>query len=159
MILYSKFAPTGFDIKGLSLPDRQDWLVAPCSVNRDSSVLEQSNWSVQAEIAQDADPTYTDHESHSFNHWACGWFEILLVRPGSPAADALDKLEAALSDYPVADDADYSSAQWDEAARIWQNARESERRDYCSKAHISRRKSRNKRMPPEVGDILVDTIT
>lgn len=157
MTPYSQWRPMACDIKGLALPDRQDWLVAPCTVNRDSTVLERSNWSVQFEIVDDLPGL--DYERHSFNHWACGWFEILLVRPGSPAADALDKLEAALSDYPVADDADYSSAQWDEAARIWQTARESERRDYCSRAHISRRKSRNKRMPPEVGYILVDTIT
>ena len=46
MITYREFRPSGFDVKGLGLDDRQDWLVAPVTVNRDSNCLERSNWEV-----------------------------------------------------------------------------------------------------------------
>ena len=113
MIAYREFRPTGFDHSGLGLPDRQDWLVAPCSQTRDSGLAEQSNWSCQAKVLEEADPDGTDHETHSFGHWACGHFELVLVRPGSQAATEAKSLESALAYYPLLDDNDHSQREYD----------------------------------------------
>lgn len=116
MITYSKFRPSGFDTAGLNLPERQEWLVAPCGRNRDSSVLDESNFEAcLTGLGQEGE----DVEVHRFGHWACGWFEIILVRPGSAAeVDALDT-ESALADYPVLDDSDYSERLEVAAGKSW----------------------------------------
>jgi len=134
MIEYRDFQPTGFDPKGLALREQQDWLVAPVTRNRDSGVLAESNWACQlAELkrAPMTDPDGdADYEVHRFGHWACGWFEITIVRPDSPAAKAADELEAALADYPVVDDSDYSERCCEEALRVWSGMRPAERIAY-----------------------------
>ena len=109
MKTYSEFRPTGFDPKGLALEDRQDWLVAPCGHNRDSTLLDESNWATQLKALPEGD----DAEIHCFGHWACGWFEILIVRPGSAAAKEAEELEGALSNYPVLSDEDYSEREFE----------------------------------------------
>ena len=114
MIPYSKYSPTQFDIRGLGLPERRDWLVAPCILTRDSEALETSNFEcLRRELGvQDGDTE--DAEEHSFNHWACGWFNIILVKPGSKAAATAQECEAKLADYAVLDEDDYSEREYEE---------------------------------------------
>jgi hypothetical protein len=103
---YQNWSPTGFDPKGLNCDDQQDWLVAPVSINRDSGPLEQSNWEyVIADLERDhAD---TDWEINRFGHWACGWFEIILLRPGTSAANYATEIADDLQDYCVLDESDF----------------------------------------------------
>jgi len=103
---YQNWSPTGFDPKGLNCDDQQDWLVAPVSINRDSGPLEQSNWEyVIADLERDhAD---TDWEINRFGHWACGWFEIILLRPGTSAADYATEIAEDLQDYCILDESDF----------------------------------------------------
>lgn len=103
---YQNWSPTGFDPKGLNCDDQQDWLVAPVSINRDSGPLEKSNWEyVIADLERDhAD---TDWEINRFGHWACGWFEIILLRPGTSAADYASEIADDLQDYCVLDESDF----------------------------------------------------
>ncbi len=98
---YSKFRPTSFDRSGLGCRDEQEWFVAPCSRNRDSGTLTESNWQVQLRELEAIDPDGNDHQVHSFGHWACGWFELVLVRPDSKCFELAEGLEGALSDYPI----------------------------------------------------------
>jgi hypothetical protein len=121
---YSKFQPTGFDPRGLCADrmghddddaDRSAWLVAPVGQNRDSAALSRSNFRVAERLLADADPGGVDHENHRFGHWACGWFEILIVRPGSPAHQTAWEIECALSDYPVLSDDDYCDLEAEES--------------------------------------------
>lgn len=116
---------------GCSIPeDRDAWLIAPCGQNRDSDSLTRSNFAVQlAELerleaaAQSAneDAEYIDlYELHSFNHWACGWVEIVIVRPGTAAAEYAAELAESLEDYPVADEEHFSQLETDEAAESWE---------------------------------------
>ena len=118
MIAYSKFRPTGADTAGLGLSDRQDWLVAPVSRNRDSGALERSNWRV---VLKDLGGEGDDLEVHRFGHWACGWFEIIIVRPDTAAAKSAEEWEGALSDYPVACDSDFSEEEMTEANDVWEH--------------------------------------
>jgi len=113
MQLYKDYAPTGFDRKGLNLPDNQDWLVA-IGQNRDSDALDRSNYECAVKLFEETDPDERDHEQHCFNHWACGWLEIIIVRPDSKAFEVAKDIEAALADYPVLDDDHYSELEWAE---------------------------------------------
>lgn len=118
MQMYSKFRPSQFDSAGLALEDRQDWLVLPCGRNRDSDCLAESNFAVALErLGGEGD----DVEVHRFGHWACGWFEVVLVRPMTAAHLEADRIEAALEEYPVLNENDYSQRESDEADRTWRH--------------------------------------
>lgn len=103
---YADFKPSAFDTAGLGLPDRQGWLVAPVGVNRDADCLTQANWqagvaAIEKAAAADAEDSW---ETPRFGHWACGWLQICIVRPGSAAALAALKLAQKLENYPVLDE-------------------------------------------------------
>jgi hypothetical protein len=135
MKTYASFAPTGFDARGLALPDRQNWLVAPVSTNRDADALTRSNWEVVTSgLAQFG----LDVETHEFGHWACGWFRICLVRPGTPAAESAESWESALADYPVASDDHFSDLETAETAEYWASLSLDSRRAECERARVSK---------------------
>ena len=116
MRTYSEFQPTGFDPRGLGLEDQQDWLVLPCGRNRDSGPLDESNFHSALKSLGGESETV---EVHRFGHWACGWFEIIVVHPDR--ASEAEKIEGALADYPVLDDSDYSEREWDVITESWGN--------------------------------------
>ena len=85
---YGEFRPTAFDPKGLGLQEQQDWMVLPTYQTRDSEHLTKSNFEAALEmLGGEGD----DVEVHRFGHWGPGWFEIIIVRPGT---DALVKAES-----------------------------------------------------------------
>ncbi len=116
MDTYAKFQPTGFDPAGLALDDQQDWLVVPVGRNRDSGCLDESNFASALESLGGESETV---EVHRFGHWACGWFEIIIVKPDSDAAKEAESIESALADYPCLDDEDFSQRETEEADRVW----------------------------------------
>lgn len=121
MITYSKFQSTNYDTRGLGLEDRQDWLIAPVGQNRDSSAWEQSNFAATLARLEkcDYENFEDDVETHRFGHWANGWFEIILVRPGSIAAEEVAKIEKDLANYPLLDEDDYHVRLDEEAHNLW----------------------------------------
>lgn len=128
MQTYSEYAPTGFDRAGAFLPDQGAWLVVPTGLNRDSGCLDESN--SQAALAMMGGESETV-EVHRFGHWACGWFEIIIVAPDSDAAIVAHDIESALSDYPVLDDLDYSEREWNHAADYWDSLSPRDKVDYA----------------------------
>lgn len=148
---YKDWSPSRFDARGLNLPDRQEWLVAPVIQTRDSGPLERSNFrvvrldleKVQAEDGDPSAPDEPDVEVHRFGHWGPGWFEIILVRPGSPAAKKAEEWEAALSDYPVASEEDFSKEEWEEAVEVWQSCYSDRERLEYIREHRSEFEFRN----------------
>jgi hypothetical protein len=134
---YSGWKPTQFDSAGLACTDKQDWFVAPCGRNRDSGDLEESNWAAQCSVLDVVDSEGADHEIHSFNHWACGWFDIMLIRPDTVAFKLADELEDQLADYPILNEDDYSRRECESAEEGWRNASLKERMQACRDAHIS----------------------
>jgi hypothetical protein len=90
---------------------RGEWLVA-FTVHRDSDVIERSNWDVLTTYmtTKYPDDVYIERASH----WAVGWMDHLLVRPGSPAVDAMVPFIERLKDYPVLDDEHLSMLEADE---------------------------------------------
>ena len=113
---YREFAPTPMDPYGLNLPDRQEWLVV-IGQNRDSNAVSESNFaSALKSLGGEGDHV----QVYRFGHWACGWFEVLLIDPGhKPAVSIAESIEAALADYPVLDDADVSERETTEANEVW----------------------------------------
>ena len=114
---YSKFRPTGFDAAGLALDDRQDWMVLEVSKARGSGPRALSNFDATIKSLEDVDPNGNDHEEHSFGHWAYGYLDIIIVRPGSECEAVGEDIEAALADYPILDDEDVSRREWEEHRR------------------------------------------
>lgn len=112
---YSEFAPTAFD-SHIHVEDREDWIVAPCTITRDSEPLSVSNFESCQKILDDHGAEY---EIHRFGHWGPGWFEIILVDPAY--ADIVEDIARALEDYPVLDDEDISAREADAEQEDWDN--------------------------------------
>lgn len=124
--------PSGFDSIANYLGDipEPDWLCL-MTRSRDSDCLTESNWRIAlAALGGESD----DVEIFRFGHWACGWWEALAVRDGSPQADAAREMFASLQDYPVLDEGDFSELEMEEANRVWSDCyQESERLEYIRK--------------------------
>jgi hypothetical protein len=136
---YSEFKPSAYDRIGLGLQACQNWLVAPTGRNRDSDCLTESNWECQLgelrAVAEDGEGQPEGPEDNdaqwfvaSFNHWACGWFEIVLVRPGSEAHKVAEDIARRLEDYPVLDEDDFGDRERTEADRVWSECYDTEDR-------------------------------
>lgn len=143
---YSDWRPTGLDAPGLALPERQDWLVLPVTQTRDSSALEQSNFAVALkELGGEGDSV----EVHRFNHWGPGWFEIILVAPGSGEALIAEDIERALANYPVLDDMDYSERESERAAECWGAFSLRQRIETCRRFDVSIFAARRDEIPED----------
>lgn len=116
LLPYREWSPTAFDHKGLACDDQQDWLVCPVMRTRDSGPLDRTNFGAFLQGLRDADPERNDHEDHRFGHWGPGWFEIILVRPGTAVEKAARTMANALADYPVLDEMALSEAEHEEAS-------------------------------------------
>ena len=157
MQTYREFRPTGFDVAGLGCDDRQDWLVGPCSITRDSGILDLSNWHSMIADFERIDPDGEDHEIHSFGHWACGWFEIVLIRPNSAVAQSAEEIEGALENYPVLSDDDYSEREYEAVCEAWENYSLRDRIRECARAGVSIFAARRDN-PYDVSDYIVDAL-
>jgi hypothetical protein len=122
MQTYASYRPTGFDPPGLAATrmghdeddtDRSAWLVA-LGQNRDSGTAARSNFRVALRSLETVDPDGKDHEIHRFGHWACGWLEIIIVRPGTAAHQDAWETECALANYPILDEMDWSELESEE---------------------------------------------
>lgn len=94
------------------------------SKHRDSDVLERTNFEVISTDLQKHFPEDTDIER--FSHWAVGWIEYLVVRmldkqgEVTPAGVAAVDWQAALANYPVADDEAFSAAEMEDVLETLQ---------------------------------------
>lgn len=114
--------PSSWDSKANYAGDRSrfHWFVAPVILTRDADLLEKSNWDTACKML-DVDKQ-SGVEMHNFGHWACGYYDIILIHPWNKKAIAIgEDIESSLSDYPILDDDDFSrreledrDTQWDE---------------------------------------------
>lgn len=104
-------ANRGIDsINNYSGPDLNSWFEGP-GQGRDSGVLTQSNFAVALDMLGGESETV---EVRRFGHWACGWFELILVHEADhKALKVLAEIGQALEDYPVLDDMDYSEREYE----------------------------------------------
>tara|TARA_Y100000310_G_scaffold2787_1_gene3628 strand:- start:7394 stop:7885 length:492 start_codon:yes stop_codon:yes gene_type:complete len=150
---YSDFAPTPFDSKGLgaygNMSERQDWLLVPVSQNRDSGPFDESNFAAALEMLGGEGETV---EVHRFGHWGPGWFEIILVAPGSYAADVAEEIQRSLEDYPLLDEEDHSNREYEAACEAWDWASMRYRIESCARNGVSIFAARRDGPPSECYD-------
>lgn len=95
--------------------------------NRDSDRLTRSNYDCIKEVVKSA-------ESFSFNHWACGWIELLMIHESDKnGIEQGNKILAELADYPVYNDSHYSELEWNEMNDFWVQCSIKERVELCQK--------------------------
>lgn len=124
LTLFKDYRPTSFDSKGLGAHDQGDWIVLPVILTRDADTLEQSNFHTALKIMGGKSDTVN---VHGFNHWGCGYFDIIVVHPSreAEAQSIYDSLES----YPVLSDDDYSERDHEENDRVYRDMLE---RDFIS---------------------------
>lgn len=120
---FEDFQPTRYDSRGLGAEDNnRHWLVVPLFYHpKTAEILETSNWEALVKTIEETaglEPESDRHgplvcfQRHYFGHWATD-FECFIVRPGSAAHEAAEAFCAALADYPVADEEDFSEREYD----------------------------------------------
>ena len=86
------------------------WIVVPYTYCPNvAEILDESNH--QALLSALDAAGEDDYIVRRHNHWATP-YEMILVRPGSAAFDAADQCIAALADYPVLDESDFSDREY-----------------------------------------------
>lgn len=124
-----------------------DYVVA--SINRDSSILEQSNWHclrfiIEKHTGKEIETDYCKENKtmpYDFRagHCLCGWIEYLIIP--KDADESLLTLVAeslcALADYPLLDEMDYSERQCDAVLEYWQNCNMRQRIEYAQECEVS----------------------
>lgn len=95
----------GLDSFSNYIGDGSDWVVVAVGRNRDSEILDESNFHVALEMLGGESETV---QVNRYGHWGCGWFELILVDPKDKKAliTAYD-IKRALEYNPVLDDSDY----------------------------------------------------
>jgi len=79
---FIEYQPTKYDRKGKGADfDNRNWFVSPIQLNRDSNLLDQSNFTCFTQALQEIEPEGDHWQIHRFGHWAVGWFEILILNP------------------------------------------------------------------------------
>lgn len=112
--------PSAFDSWSNYMGDRPEdsWLCV-MTQNRDADTLTRSNWVVACERLKEKDSENV--EIFRFGHWACGWWEALAVREGTPEADEAQKIADKLEDYPILEEDHFSEMETKEADEVWKN--------------------------------------
>jgi hypothetical protein len=164
MQTYSEFRPSQYDVKGLGLEDRQDWLVPDVFQNRDSPFWQEANFEAFKRELERIDPEHTDWELHRFGHWGNGWFELFIVRAGSEAAKKAEKMADALSDYPILDEHLHSEYEEQAKQAYWKNMSLKERvrlignRNQIGQRYLSIMAARRDEYPSELCEWLSDRV-
>lgn len=87
--------------------------------SRDSDCLEESNFQT-AKKAILAASVCEETQLVREGHWGVGWVEWIAIHQDDYAAlKVADECVAAVADYPVLDDSDFSEREQAEADRIW----------------------------------------
>jgi hypothetical protein len=107
---YGGFSPDG------------DYVIA--TQNRDSDALARSNYRrILSDLQALPYPDDMEPPAYDFRagHWAVGWVEYIIVSSTAPddTIIAAAEIVAALSDYPVYDEEDYSELEYSEACDYW----------------------------------------
>jgi len=116
--------------------------------NRDSDILSKSNFQVALERLGGESNTV---QIHSFNHWACGWIELILINPiNEDAVYEANKMLSEINRYPVLDDSHYSKLEYDTTNEYWQSCSQWEKARLCKDYKMDGRLSRCKNVPRDM---------
>ena len=112
---FIEFQPTEFDRKGKGADfENRDWLVSSIQLNRDSGLIEKSNFETYIKGLTDIEPEGDHWQIHRFGHWGCGWFEIVILNPiDSLVLDQALQDHLSLTDYPILNEDHFSNMKLD----------------------------------------------
>ena len=143
-----KHRPTQFDrSEAAFIPDRANWLVCPVIKTRDSRCLERANFDA---FLFDLGGEGEFVEIHRFGHWGPGWYEIIIVKPGTPQAKLAAKIAADLEDYPVVDEELWTEYEITAVSEYWETATMADKVFECARADISIFSARREAVPDGV---------
>jgi hypothetical protein len=121
--------PSGWDSYSNYLGEipEPEWLCV-LTRNRNSDCITESNWRCALkQLGGEGENVTIDR----FGHWACGWWEALSVKAGSPEHRIAQEIKSSLSDYLVLDEDDFSQLEDEEAQKVWQDCyRDRDRIEY-----------------------------
>ena len=133
------------------ISDIKNWFIL-LSQTRDSKILEQNKFNETLEILGGESETV---QVHRFCHWACGWFEQILIDPNDKTAlEIAESIESALADYPVLNEASYYEQLNNELNEYWDDMQLSEKIYYCEQCNISIFQSRSESIPNKIYEYL-----
>lgn len=112
----------------------EDYYVGPAQT-RDSSVIEQSNFDTALEML--GGEVENRVEVQRASHWACGWVEVIYVhRKAKKQLKILSEIVAALEDYPILDEGDWSEREYEAFQKDFDQWGESELKDNLEKMGV-----------------------
>lgn len=123
--------PSGFDSLANYMGEIPDfeWLCV-MTRSRDSDCLTESNWRTALNmLGGESDNVRVDR----FGHWACGWWESLSVKDGSPAHAIGEGIKDKIDSYPVLDEEDFCELENEKAQTLWESFRDKDRIEYIRK--------------------------
>lgn len=119
------------------LPLFETWTLGPTIETRDSDLLEVSNAAEIKRLLEDRTDLEGMWEITQLSHWAVGWVDHLAFRVlnddgtvNEPMVEFWMEIEEKLSDYPVLDEDDYSTRQFESFAENVENQTQYVLRDY-----------------------------
>lgn len=86
--------------------------------HRDSDILTESNFAVTLEELQGVDERC---EVRSCGHWAVGWTEAIYVPATAACITMVQGIHAALADYPILSESDFSERELEDALDQWES--------------------------------------
>lgn len=130
------------------------------SRHRDSCLIDQSNFACALQALGGESATV---KVVTESHWAVGWIEWIAIHEGdAKALQEADSIMAALADYPLLDEDNYSELEHNAVAEYWESCGISERIDLCRDAGLSIFAARRDYLPDDpngyLWDILRETV-
>ena len=127
------------------------------SINRDSSILERSNFDAILEQLG-GEGELVDVVRH--RHWACDWIEYIIVSKDAPAQllDTCVDIVRALDAYSILSEDKYSEAQYQAIWTYWDNLDMRDRIALCAQCGESIFTARWRWVPDSVSEYLMDVI-
>lgn len=119
--------PDGF-VMHENMDDQMDWITSTeIQINRDSDELTESNWQVFIDGLEKTNSE--DYRILRFGHFACGWYEIVILKPNSASYDFYVQCLETLEDYPILDEDHFSALQYENFNKLIEDHYCSELRD------------------------------
>ena len=112
---YKDYQPSALDSKNNYISWDQeaeknlaDWLIAPVIKTRDADLLEQSNFDTALDLLGGESDNV---QIHNFGHWACGHYDIILVKPDTDQAKIAQEIYERLQNYAILDETHFSELE------------------------------------------------
>ena len=117
--------------------------------NRDSHSVARSNFrSALKQLGGECD-NCDNVKVHRFGHWCCGWWELIAVKQNTSQHKIAQEICDGLTDYPVLDDEDLSTLEYEEAISYWKHTSLKDRVEMCKHFHVNILAARHADILPE----------